>query len=274
MDNSSFQGQPPRKHHEHATTSQPNDSCSICNKPSGTQCILCDKCHKRYHFKCAKIADNQRTYTCNDCSKEIQVPDSPKSVCSHRSNASNSSVNSIIRKRNLELQRLEEERQLATERDRKYLKQKYRLLQQAEDEIDDTNSVAGSSVHEWLNNQPDPSINNAKDLPSDLQDLSETNYFASPSNNDINIPKTATENRNSTFTTNSSNQFSNKSQTAENMLPINSVQKTFQEKPSHVSTHSTSFNNTTTFINSNATSPSKTTAQTNVYLQAPANDTF
>ncbi|KNC23261.1 hypothetical protein FF38_04183 [Lucilia cuprina] len=170
MDKSSFQGQPPQPHKEPATTSTPTANCLVCNEPPS------------------------KTLT----------PGSPKSIRSQRSRISNISTISTIRRKNLELQRLEEERQLAKERDTEFLKQKYKLLQQTEEEDVDTSSQDLNSVHEWLNTQPNP------------PNSSETNPHFSPQN-------CPTENQHVTFTTSMFNQCQVATQTSQNNMPIQHI---------------------------------------------------
>ncbi|KNC20989.1 hypothetical protein FF38_12041 [Lucilia cuprina] len=168
MDKSSFQGQPPQPHQEPATTSPPT-------------------ANYLYPLKCINLENNQQPFTCDNCTSKTLTPGSPKSIRSQRSRISNTSTISTIRRKNLELQRLEEERQLAKERDTEFLKQKYKLLQQTEEEDVDTTSQDLNSVHEWLNTQPNP------------PNSSEKNPHFSPQN-------CPTENQHVTFTTSMLNQ--------------------------------------------------------------------
>lgn len=70
---------------------------------------------------------------------------SPKSVKSTSSRASQS------RRAALELQLLEEERQLSIARDKEFLNKKLQILQRSVDESDDEQSVTNISIRHWLN---------------------------------------------------------------------------------------------------------------------------
>lgn len=185
-------------------------------------------------------------------------------LVSHRSRTSSNSTSSSIRRKNLELQRLEEERQLAKERDTEFLNQKYTLLRQTEEEADDSSSQDLNSVHEWLGAQTNPT------------NLLESNPHPVTTVN-ANMQNCPTENQNSTFTTSILNQrqvptLTSLNNNINNSIPINHTYFNFQDKTQNALLASTSYNNASTFINmtpqtTTATQPYKT-------LPASANYTF
>lgn len=232
MDNSSLQGQPPQHHIASNTNSPSTENCSVCNNPLSDQRALCHKCQKIYHLNCVTVNSDNEPCTCHNCANINLSSSSSKSVRSHRSKASSVSQGSTIRRKELEMQRLEEERQLAKERDSEFLRQKYQLLQQEEEDRDDRSSVDINSVHEWLNNQPNP------------HNIPEINQSAVPP---LNGPNCSVENTNVTFAVSTSNQ-GRAAQLTKNNVPITTPVTHFQNKIAHPSLHSTSYNNTTTFI--------------------------
>ncbi|XP_073841470.1 uncharacterized protein [Musca autumnalis] len=261
MDNSSLQGQPPQHQSASNTNSPSVESCSVCNKPLSGQRALCHKCQKIYHLNCVNVNSDNEPCTCHNCANITLSSSSSKSGRSHRSKTSSVSRGSTIRRKQLELQRLEEERQLAKERDSEFLRQKYQLLQQEEEEErDDRSSIDINSVHEWLKNQPNPP-NIPVTIQSGVPPLNEPNY--------------STGNNNVTFAAPTSNQSQAAAQSAQNNMPINTTTH-FQNKIAHPSLHSTSYNNTTTFINTAEIPTTKTTSAfpPNVTLGAPANYAF
>lgn len=265
MDNSSFQGQPPPNYHEHAKNSQPIVNCFSCKKPSGAKCLLCSKCHKTFHLKCAKKSSILQIFTCKGCLKKVQVADSPQASRSHRSNIVNPSKNAITRRQNLELQRLEEERQLAIERDREFLRRKYQLLE----EIDDMNSLVTNSLGDCENDQPDSPINTAQNMSSEQQNVREITYFDLSVDKHVNVPTTSNNNINSGFTTAGTNIPATALKSATNSLAVDST----QNKTTHDFFCSTLNNNTTTFINSTS-APTTNTAQTNSSLPSEHQETL
>lgn len=143
---SSSQGQPLLQPH----VSNSNRSCQICLKPlEKDNFISCNTCQWVFHFACVNITNPLPTWNCANCKSRAAAPHSPRSVRSHRSCVSNSSSS---RRQLLELQQLEEETQLQ----RDFIRKKYQILHQTEE--DDVAAFSTNSIHEWLNNQPDPTI--------------------------------------------------------------------------------------------------------------------
>ena len=103
--------------------------------------------------KCVNINTQEETFTCDNCDNRAPFSGSSKFTRSHHIKASSTSKSSIIRRKNLELQRLEEERQLAIERDNVFLKLTYQFWQQEANELYDRCSIDINYVHEWFNNK-------------------------------------------------------------------------------------------------------------------------
>ncbi|XP_075150403.1 uncharacterized protein LOC142224509 [Haematobia irritans] len=181
MDNISLQGQSQQQHQNEILR---RSICSICGKPIDGQIIKCSKCINMVHQQCIENASNHPNFVCVICSREERCPDSPTSTHSRRSNASNSSRNSIIRKRDLERRRLEEERSLAIQRDREFLQKKYKLLEQAEEELDNIDIQPTNDVHEWVNSLPDPERRIPSEEHPNTLDLLQTTYIDLPQNNE------------------------------------------------------------------------------------------
>ena len=68
---------------------------------------------KSHHLNCVNIDTHEETFTCDNCANRAPFSGSPRSTRSHHRKASSTSKSSSIRMKNLERQRLEEERQLA-----------------------------------------------------------------------------------------------------------------------------------------------------------------
>lgn len=86
----------------------------------------------------------------------------------------------------------------------------------------------------------------------------------------------STERNNVTFTTSIPSQCQVAAQCPQNNMRTNHTSTNFQNKTPHAYLNSTSYNNTTTFINRTEAAPPQTTTAIppNVSLQAPANYTF
>lgn len=135
-----------------STTQVSSEQCQVChNPPTTTNFVKCNTCRLPFHIECIKISNSEAPWICSKCSIQYSTLDSPTSVCSHRSLASNSSKLSNTGRLSLELKRLEEERQL----ERRYIQRKYQILEQSQADIGDTASVM-DSIHHWLNDHPEP----------------------------------------------------------------------------------------------------------------------
>ncbi|XP_046801152.1 uncharacterized protein LOC124418553 isoform X3 [Lucilia cuprina] len=105
-----------------------------------------------------------------NCSTQQQISfDSPRSV---RTCSSNSSRASHSRIHALEFQRLQEETNL----EREFIRKKYQILVQANEDDGDMTSLS-NSVHEWLNEQQNRTEHHTR---SEEQNFNETTYFAYP----------------------------------------------------------------------------------------------
>lgn len=258
--NTLFQGQPtqnpqPVNANLNNIQAQP---CSICAKPTDSNHVSCQKCKNMFHPECVQTR-NPRTYICTQCSAAIHASDPPRSERSHYSNTSNSSRNSIVRKRDLELRRLEEERQLAIERDREFLNRKYQLLEQAEEQFDAAESPKSNSVEQWLEQQSCLAVNTDTVEAPQQQTLSEfperlqaTNTTPNNPNQSREQPERAQDPRISDPpSTNHQAIYRtpalDKSQTAF-MDPTSFMSNNYQNNPSHIPFNSTHHNNRPNFI--------------------------
>ncbi|KAI8123977.1 hypothetical protein CVS40_5800 [Lucilia cuprina] len=172
MDSSySLQGQPPNLHQIQNPTTKSSIICKTCQKSSdNNSAIFCDKCKSAFHSISANVDNSQpqRTWLCQNCSTQQQISfDSPRSV-----RTSNSSRASHSRIHALELQRLQEETNL----EREFIRKKYQILVQANEDDGDMPSVS-NSVHEWLNEQQNRTEHHTR---SEEQNFNETTYFAYP----------------------------------------------------------------------------------------------
>lgn len=190
MHSSTSHGQLPNAQNVSTSNTNSSENCQICHQPPTINNIVkCNNCRLPFHRQCARIT-NSNCWKCIDCVINV-LPGSPLSVCSQNSRASNSSRTSNSR-RQLQLQRLEEERQL----ERDFLKKKYQILEQAQDDDEDLGSVT-DSVNQWLNNQPEPnlhsyvpmsSLNNNRSNPGIQRTVTETNLFTLSNQTDSSIP--------------------------------------------------------------------------------------
>ncbi|XP_046801151.1 uncharacterized protein LOC124418553 isoform X2 [Lucilia cuprina] len=174
MDSSySLQGQPPNLHQIQNPTTKSSIICKTCQKSSdNNSAIFCDKCKLAFHSICANVDNSQpqRTWLCRNCSTQQQISfDSPRSV---RTCSSNSSRASHSRIHALEFQRLQEETNL----EREFIRKKYQILVQANEDDGDMTSLS-NSVHEWLNEQQNRTEHHTR---SEEQNFNETTYFAYP----------------------------------------------------------------------------------------------
>ncbi|XP_062701926.1 uncharacterized protein LOC134285359 isoform X2 [Aedes albopictus] len=124
--------------------------CEMCNDRDNSKMVQCDSCDLWYHFACVEVTGGiaNQSWSCPMCSEnEINLPrleDAPRddhSETSQRAPLSNppnskktisqtSSKRSEQRKLDRQLQMLEEMKQI----EQKYLKEKYRLLDAADDD--------------------------------------------------------------------------------------------------------------------------------------------
>ncbi|XP_017487332.1 PREDICTED: uncharacterized protein LOC108375696, partial [Rhagoletis zephyria] len=124
---------------------QQNDrDCSMCHNPPDDKMASCMKCHKLFHRSCANVADNI-AYKCPQCSDNRPASPAPSATsrCSNRSRTSQS------RSVQLQLKKLQEQRELDSARDREFLNKKYQLLEEAED-LCSNSSQNSQSVRDWL----------------------------------------------------------------------------------------------------------------------------
>lgn len=118
--------------------------CQICLADSNDNLINCVKCHQTYHQHCASVPEPvPHTWLCANCSSAQSETHSVRGVSSKASRASQR------RRIALELQLIEEERQLSIVRDKEFLSKKLEILQK-EDEADDANTDTDISVGDWL----------------------------------------------------------------------------------------------------------------------------
>lgn len=166
--------------------------------------IECDNCDAKFHLKCVKVysLDENDQWNCSECvmrdvSRRPQSNDNsnpstePKGSKkdsenrsgdekhsetrkSQKSEVKPQSVSSSVRRRTqLELERLEEERQLKEKRDGEYLDKKYQILQsdrhssRSRSNASEIRNIDRTSLtREWVQNQ---SVENQP--PSDSRDL-------------------------------------------------------------------------------------------------------
>ena len=140
-------------------------SCLQCNEEDNEEMVMCDKCDSWHHFTCADVSASieHKDWMCDKCtaslskpaSPNLNIPDMQQSV-KPNSTKSKVSKSSSARKRKLELQRLEEARELQKQRDEQYLKEKYTLLDaqtsesDEEEEEEDFQDHIKDHVHKWV----------------------------------------------------------------------------------------------------------------------------
>ncbi|XP_059217620.1 uncharacterized protein LOC131994760 [Stomoxys calcitrans] len=128
------------------TTGQPqNDNgCILCPNPPDSNMLSCMECKRVFHKICLKNA-NRTNQLCPDCA-DRRPPSPTHSIRSHSSAVSRQSHARSIQ---LQLQRLEEERNLNLE----FLNKKYDLLQEAAT-VNENSSTSSQSVQNWVNQLP------------------------------------------------------------------------------------------------------------------------
>nr|XP_029710295.1 caldesmon-like [Aedes albopictus] len=97
-------------------------TCGLCSDPENDQMVACDLCDKWYHYKCVHVGDSiaDQSWSCPGCRNELLAASTPvgqpaKSIGSRRSGISSSSSIRAARAA-LELQQLEERKQLEMKR--------------------------------------------------------------------------------------------------------------------------------------------------------------
>ncbi|XP_055590276.1 uncharacterized protein LOC129742402 [Uranotaenia lowii] len=102
---------------------KPKKSCNVCTKPDSDRMVACDKCQRWYHFECVQVGDSvaERSWFCPLCdidktaeatTMNLRKDDDSKSRISQAS----TSASVKAAKAALELQRLEEVKQLEMKR--------------------------------------------------------------------------------------------------------------------------------------------------------------
>ena len=117
--------------------------------------VACDKCDKWYHFKCVGVDESiaKQDWLCFKCnsktSKPLETPkpttsqptseriiekvETIKALSCHSRTLTNMFSSQSKKSKQLALQRLEEERGMKEKRDKEYLEEKYRLLNEFSD---------------------------------------------------------------------------------------------------------------------------------------------
>ncbi|XP_062707432.1 uncharacterized protein LOC134287995 [Aedes albopictus] len=162
---------PPRRVRENRVS-----SCKLCHVPDNTAMVQCGECGSRFHFSCVEVSQSveEISWSCPECAsaskrktpRQISVPvmqratenrqqfTSPPSVVVSSKSAGQSSRRSEKRKIELQLQKLEEER----EWHQQYLKQKYSLLQELESDTSskishqDSMEENAAKIEQWIQN--------------------------------------------------------------------------------------------------------------------------
>ncbi len=139
-------------------------SCKLCNEFDNLEMVRCDneECKQWFHFACVGVvrADVEKVYwACSEClAKESNIQETVesapsntvaenKSTKSSRSSKTQKSRNSsVAKRRQLALERVEEERRLREIREKEYLDQKYKTLEEmvnseTDDELDRVEDV-------------------------------------------------------------------------------------------------------------------------------------
>ena len=129
-------------------------NCKLCPEPDIPEMVACDKCNAWFHFQCVKVdsAVNDTSWMCEPCRHSTAHQPNPRSNPSSHppsrppshppsqppsqppshpispiENVKSKSSKSR-RKRDLLIQRLEEEKQLREQSNQQYLKEKYKIL--------------------------------------------------------------------------------------------------------------------------------------------------
>lgn len=128
---------------------QESASCQKCERPDSAEDMVgCDKCNAWQHFGCAgvadSIADTKRSWTCEKCREEA-LKDPASRISVYTSASSKKS-----RQAKLRLELLEQQNQLKMkklEEEEKYLKEKFEILMQLEDDDDSVSERSNVSAH-------------------------------------------------------------------------------------------------------------------------------
>ncbi|XP_062700521.1 uncharacterized protein LOC134284941 isoform X2 [Aedes albopictus] len=162
---------PPRRVRENRVS-----SCALCSEPDNTAMVQCGECGSRFHLSCVEVSQSAEeiSWSCPDCAsaskkktpRQISAPamqgasehrqqfTSPPSIVASSKSAGQSSRRSEHRKIELQLQKLEEER----EWHQQYLKQKYSLLQELESDTSskishqDSMEENAAKIEQWIQN--------------------------------------------------------------------------------------------------------------------------
>ncbi|XP_055589070.1 uncharacterized protein LOC129741371 [Uranotaenia lowii] len=142
------------------TTNQDNSSsCVACDRPdSADNMVACDQCNCWWHLSCAGVSAgvSNRPWTCSKC-----LPLPTKTISARTS----SSVRKA--KLNLELKRLEEEKEIEKRIEKAYVKERYRIIEESLMEEEDEQHSVHSRQHanpaekservtEWVASQAGP----------------------------------------------------------------------------------------------------------------------
>lgn len=133
-------------------------NCVSCDRPdSFDDLVQCDECDSWWHMQCASVTPSiaERDWICNNCQKHGQKFQSAASG-SQATSASSRAARIDLKLQQLEEQRSIEKRELEAEK--RFLQQKYELLQSKLDEEEDDRSVRSrlsrhtsmQQVTQWL----------------------------------------------------------------------------------------------------------------------------
>ncbi|XP_062533345.1 uncharacterized protein LOC134202334 [Armigeres subalbatus] len=133
--------------------------CKKCTKPDEADNMVgCDACDAWEHYGCAgvsdSIADSNRSWKCESCKRPAQITSAPESSVSAYTSASSKKS----RQAQLRLELLEQQNQVRMrklEEEERYLKEKFEILMQFEEEdeiISNRSKVSARSKQERLEN--------------------------------------------------------------------------------------------------------------------------
>lgn len=162
--------------------------CQLCHERIQGIIIKCYSCGKPHHETCTQPPNAHEAWSCTICKPRDTRNSRPASRSGSSTRLSRTSRDSYNSMESLKLRRLEEERELAKQRDQEYLSKKYQLL---EEQVQDTfneqtgapNQLADNEYPERSNNEVTNIITFAGTMPNTNTQPGQTNNTSVTLNN-------------------------------------------------------------------------------------------